>query len=205
MQCGVGSCVTEFPILFRLHVLFSTRCQGCKLAIHIKLDYPSPSYSILYYIISSADMATMVHSDICSLLNGETFGKTKKTRKTKGSYPAPSKTLENNQKNQKNQRSGQPWETSGFGHALSPIIAEIVDFGHQLNILLPEYWISAIIREYGVQTSPKVAEIFGFFCFFGYSQWFCYGSGWGIWFLWFFWFFLWFEFWGSSICQNAPL
>ena len=60
----------------------------------------------------TADMATIVHSDICSLLNGETLGKTKKTRKTKGSYPDPSKTIENNQKNQKNQRSQQPWQRS---------------------------------------------------------------------------------------------
>ena len=29
----------------------------------------------------TADMATIVHSDICSLLNGETLVKTKKTRK----------------------------------------------------------------------------------------------------------------------------
>ena len=49
----------------------------------------------------TADMATMVHSDICSLLNSGTLGKTKKTRKTKGSYPDPSKTIENNQKNNK--------------------------------------------------------------------------------------------------------
>ena len=55
----------------------------------------------------TADMATMVHSDTCSLLHGETLGKQKKTRKTKGSYPDPSKTIENNQKNQKNQRSQQ--------------------------------------------------------------------------------------------------
>ena len=52
MQCGVGSCVTEFPILFCMHVLSCTRCQGCKLAIRIKLDYPSLSYSILNYSIS---------------------------------------------------------------------------------------------------------------------------------------------------------
>ena len=52
MQCGVGSRVTEFPILFCMHVLSCTRCQGCKLATRIKLDYPSLSYSILYYSIS---------------------------------------------------------------------------------------------------------------------------------------------------------
>ena len=51
MQCGVGSCVTEFPILFCMHVLSCTRCQGCKLAIHIKLDYPSLSYSIVNIIV----------------------------------------------------------------------------------------------------------------------------------------------------------
>ena len=62
--------------------------------------------------MSTADMATMVHSDICSLLNDETLGKTKKTRKTKGCYSDPSKTIENNQKNQKNQRSQQPWDRS---------------------------------------------------------------------------------------------
>ena len=86
----------------------------------------------------TADMATMVHSDICSLLNSGTLGKTKKTRKTKGSYPDPSKTIENNQKKQKNQRSQEPGETSCFGQAFPPIIVEIVDFGLQLNTLLPE-------------------------------------------------------------------
>ena len=47
----------------------------------------------------AADMATMVHSDICSLLNGETLEKTKKTRKNKGCYPDPS--ITNKNKNQK--------------------------------------------------------------------------------------------------------
>ena len=46
----------------------------------------------------TADMATMVHSDICSLLNGKILGKTQK-EKNKGSYPDPSKTIENNNKN----------------------------------------------------------------------------------------------------------
>ena len=51
MQCGVGRCVVEFPILFCMHALSCTRCQGCKLAIRIKLDYPGLSHSILYYSI----------------------------------------------------------------------------------------------------------------------------------------------------------
>ena len=115
-------------------------------------------------MMCTVDVATMVHSDICPLLNGDTLGKNKKTRKTKGSYPDPSKTIENN-KNKK-LRSQPPWETSGFDHAFSHIIAKNVDFGNQLNILLPEYGISAVIRKYGVQTSPKVAEILAFWFLF---------------------------------------
>ena len=83
-------------------------------------------------------MATMVRSDIYCCLGAQTIGKNKKIKETKDPSQNHSKTIENNQKNQKNQRSQEPGETSCFGQAFPPIIVEIVDFGLQLNILLPE-------------------------------------------------------------------
>ena len=82
------------------------------ILLHLVLDY------IIWYCIDMcrADMATIVHSDICSLLNGETLGKTKKTRKTKGSYPDPSKTIENNKKNPQKTK-----DLSNLGRGLNPI------------------------------------------------------------------------------------
>ena len=68
----------------------------------------------------TADMATIVHSDICSLLNGETLGKTQKTRKTKGSYPDPSKTIENNKKK-------------------NPKTKDLSNLGRGLNAIFPYY------------------------------------------------------------------
>ena len=82
----------------------------------------------------TADMATMVHSDTCSLLNGETPGKTKKSRKTKGSYPDPGETIENNKKKQKNKDLSNPGRHLTLATAFSPTIAKIDDFGHHLNI-----------------------------------------------------------------------
>ena len=88
-------------------------------------------------IMCTADTATMVHSDTCSLLHGETLGKPKKTRKTKGSYPDPSKTIENNQKNKK-----KTTISATLGELWTPyslIIAEIVDLAHQLSVLLQKF------------------------------------------------------------------
>ena len=55
----------------------------------------------------TADMATMVRSDIYCCLRAQTIGKNKKIKETKDPSQNHSKTIENNPKKQKKQRSQQ--------------------------------------------------------------------------------------------------
>ena len=83
----------------------------------------------------------------CPKRTEKALGKPKKPKKPKAPSPKHSKTIEKTKKNQKNLRS------------------------QQLGSITPCAWASV-----GLQASI-VAEILGFFGFFWFSRWFCYGLG----------------------------
>ena len=65
----------------------------------------------------TADMATMVHSDTCSLLHGETLGKPKKLEKPKDPTQTLAKPLRITKKTKKTK------DLSNLGRGLNPIFS----------------------------------------------------------------------------------